>query len=62
MQLKLSCYCCGSVDFEHTEIEGLIEIEGGRYLLNDEIKNNIVICKKCGLIDYIQNLVIKLSY
>ena len=61
MQLKLSCYCCGSVDFEHTEIEGLIEIENGSYLLPEEIKNNVVICKKCGLKDYIKNLVIKFS-
>ena len=61
MQLKLSCYCCGSVDFEHTEIEGLLEIEGRSYLLQEEIKNNEVICKKCGLKDYIQNLPIKFS-
>ena len=61
MQLKLSCYCCGSVDFEHTEIESLIEIENRSYLLPEEIKNNVVICKKCGLKDYIQNLVIKFS-
>ena len=61
MQLKLSCYCCGSVDFEHTVIEGLIEIENISYLLPEEIKNNIVICKKCGLKDYIKNLVIKFS-
>ena len=46
MQLKLSCYCCGSEDFEHTEIEGLLEIEGRSYLLHEEIKNNVVICKK----------------
>ena len=46
MQLKLSCYCCGSEDFEHTEIEGLLEIEGRSYLLQEEIKNNEVICKK----------------
>ena len=59
MQLMLSCYCCGSEDVEHTEIEGLIEIGGRSYLLQEEIKNNIVICKKCGLKDYIQNLTIK---
>ena len=39
MQLKLSCYCCGNEDFEHTEIEGLLEIEGRSYLLQEEIKN-----------------------
>ena len=61
MQLKLSCYCCGSEDFEHTEIKELIEIENRSYLLQEELKNNIVICKKCGLKDYIQNLVIKFS-
>ena len=61
MELKLSCYCCGSVDFEHTEIEGLKEIENRSYLLHEEIKNNVVICKKCGLKDYIENLVIKIS-
>lgn len=61
MQLKLSCYCCGNEDFEHTEIEGLLEIEGRSYLLQEEIKNNEIICKKCGLQDYIQNLPIKFS-
>ena len=61
MQLKLSCYCWGSEDFEHTEIEGLIEIENRSYLLPEEIKNNMVICKKCGLKDYIKNLTIKFS-
>ena len=59
MQLKLSCYCCGSEEFEHTEIEGLLEIEDRSYLPQEEIKNNEVICKKCGLKDYIQNLTIK---
>ena len=49
MQLKLSCYCCGNEDFEHTEIEGLLEIEGRSYLLQEEIKNNEVICKN---VDY----------
>lgn len=61
MQLKLSCYFCGSEDFEHTEIESLLEIEGRNYLLQEEIKNNKIICKKCGLKDYIQNLPIKFS-
>ena len=61
MQLKLSCYFCGSEDFEHTEIEGLLEIKGRNYLLQEEIKNNKIICKKCGLKDYIQNLPIKFS-
>lgn len=61
MQLKLSCYFRGSEDFEHTEIEGLLEIEGRNYLLQEEIKNNKIICKKCGLKDYIQNLPIKFS-
>ena len=59
MQLKLSCYRCGSVGFEHTEISGLTDIEGASYLLLEEIKDNVVICKKCGLEDFIQNLVIK---
>ena len=59
MQLKLSCYRCGSVDFELTEISGLTDIEGASYLLSEEIKDNVVICKKCGLEDFIQNLVIK---
>ena len=61
MQLKLSCYCCGSEEFEHTEIESLLEIEDRSYLPHEEIKNNVVICKKCGLKDYIKNLVIKFS-
>ena len=45
MQLKLSCYRCGSVEFERTEIEGLLEIEDRSYLPHEEIKNNEVICK-----------------
>ena len=61
MQLKLSCYRCGSVDFERTEIDGLLEIENRSYLSQEEIKDNVVICKKCKLKDYIQNLVIKFS-
>lgn len=59
MQLKLSCYCCGGVDFKHTEISDLTNIENRSYLYHNEIKDNKVICKKCGLEDYIENLVIK---
>ena len=61
MQLKLTCFCCGSEDFEYTLIEDNIKIEGEGYLLPEEIKDNVVICKKCGLKDYIQNLPIKFS-
>lgn len=37
MQLKLSCYCCGNEDFEHTEIEGLLEIEGRSYVKRNSL-------------------------
>ena len=50
-----------TLDFEHTEIESLLEIENRSYLLLEEIKNNVVICKKCGLKDYIKNITIKFS-
>lgn len=61
MQLKLSCYCCGSEDFKPIKIEDVIKVEGDTYLYQEDVKDNIVYCKKCGLKDYIKNLPIKFT-
>ena len=57
MELKLSCFKCGSTDFEVTEVEN-IKIEGRSYLLHEDYKNTQLICSKCGLEDYVENFVI----
>ena len=57
MELKLSCFKCGSTDFEITEVDN-IKIEGHSYLLHEDYKNTQLICSKCGLEDYVENLVI----
>lgn len=54
LQLKLSCYCCGGVDFENKPMEWN-EIEDMYFL--DREENKQVKCTKCGLEDYIFNLV-----
>ena len=60
MELKLSCVCCGGAEFKETIIDGLITVNGTEYLHNVDIKNNKVVCDKCGLEDYIENLIIKI--
>ena len=57
MQLKLSCYCCGSVDFEEGD-QPRYRIEGRDYLQHETAKETQVTCSKCGLEDYVMNLVI----
>lgn len=57
MEFKLTCVCCGSSEFEVKELP-LTEIEGATYLYHEDI-NQKVVCKKCGLEDYIENLVLK---
>ena len=73
MQLRLSCYKCGCTEFEETGIKGLINIEEKKlnivtgekdifkysYLEFENVKDNQVKCKNCGLKDYISNLPIK---
>lgn len=58
MQLRLSCVCCGSTDFKRTKQE-YYDIEGESYLFHEDEYNFKVICKECGLEDYVSNLVIK---
>jgi predicted nucleic-acid-binding Zn-ribbon protein len=58
MKLTLSCYCCGSTEFKRTE-QPCYNIEGNSYLAHDDLSKATVICKKCGLKDYVHNLVIK---
>lgn len=54
LRLNLSCYCCGGIDFENTPREWN-EIEDMYFLnLDDDIQ---VKCVKCGLEDYLFNLV-----
>lgn len=54
VQLKLSCYCCGGIDFENKPMKWN-EIEDMYFL---DIEDNILVkCTKCGLEDYIFNLV-----
>lgn len=58
MKLQLSCFCCGSTDFIQTK-QPCTNIEGYSYLLHNDIKETEVTCSKCGLKDYVDNLVIK---
>lgn len=58
MKLQLSCFCCGSTDFIRTE-QPCTNIEGYSYLFHNDIRETEVTCSKCGLIDYVDNLVIK---
>ena len=61
MQLKLSCYCCGCEEFEHTPVKNLIEVKNRNFLLQEFLEDNQVKCTNCGLEDYIMNLPIKFS-
>jgi len=54
IQFKLSCYCCGGVDFENIE-RRWNKIEG-MYFLDFEDKEKVK-CLSCGLVDYLHNLV-----
>ncbi|HCL4466738.1 hypothetical protein [Clostridium botulinum] len=57
MKIQLSCVRCGSTEFNHEPIQ-CIKVEGNYYLLHEDIKDNEVTCAKCGLRDYVANLVI----
>lgn len=59
MELILSCFCCGGIEFDGVSIDNT-NIEGDEYLLHDDIPSAMVICKKCKLEDYVGNLVMKL--
>lgn len=60
MEFILSCYCCGKTDFEYMTSEDYrYEIEGETYLHPEDVSDLCVKCEGCGLIDYIENLVIK---
>ena len=58
MRLALSCYCCGSTVFKETS-QPYYEIENSYYLHHEDRAKAEVICEKCGLRDYVVNLVIK---
>lgn len=57
MKIQLSCFKCGSTEFAHEPIKCL-RVEDDYYLLHEDIKGVEVTCQKCGLRDYIENLVI----
>lgn len=58
MMLSLSCYNCGSIDFIDTELD-YMEVEGSKYLHHEDKLKSKVICVKCKMEDYVENLVIK---
>ncbi|MGL5150021.1 MAG: hypothetical protein ACRC7N_05515 [Clostridium sp.] len=61
MELRLSCNCCGSTEFQLKELL-LQEVEGCTYLHHEEIKKGIeVICNKCKTEDYIDGLTLKIT-
>lgn len=57
MKLILSCVCCGSVEFYSSE-QPCYNIENVSYLLEEDKKDAKVTCYKCGLEDWVENLVI----
>lgn len=60
MELKLSCFKCGSTDLK-TVCGNYYRIENEFYILHEDKKKSVVLCNKCGLEDYVENLVIKLA-
>lgn len=58
MRLNLSCYCCGSVDFENKPLRWN-EVEDMFFLDCAENEDNKILlkCSKCGLEDYLFNLI-----
>ena len=60
ISLRLSCVCCGTTEIKNTE-QPYYTIEDKHYLLHDDLDKAKVVCSKCGLEDYIENLVIKLK-
>lgn len=62
MDFTLTCVCCGSSQFKLKKLP-LSEIEGDTYLVDrkDGKYEDQVICSKCGLEDYIDNLIPKVE-
>ncbi len=60
MKLALSCACCGGTDFDLDNLE-LREIWNESYIMYEGNKGNKVICLKCGLEDYMENLTPKVE-
>lgn len=58
MRLALSCYCCGSTRFKETP-QPYYRIEKSFYILHEDVGRAEVICERCGLEDYVANLVVK---
>ncbi len=61
MEIKLSCPCCGETDFlfpKDIEIKKILLDEF--YLYKENQLNDMVVCKKCKLDDYVANLEFKI--
>lgn len=54
MRLNLSCYCCGGIDFEVKKLPWN-EVENMFFVQDKD--NPVLKCSKCGLEDYLRNLV-----
>ena len=57
MKFKLTCYCCGSSDFVVKELP-LVSVGNENYLMHEDVEKEKVVCNKCGLEDYVVNLVV----
>lgn len=57
MKLILSCVKCGSIEFKKKELD-IINVEQHSYLLHEDYKDTKLTCEKCGLEDYVENLII----
>ena len=62
MRLILSCYCCGGITFEYISNKDYkYKIEGETYIHPEDVNNVHIKCKKCGLVDNLENLVINVK-
>lgn len=59
MKFELRCVCCGGSDFEPRELP-LETVDQQDYMFHDDTESadNQVVCKYCGLEDYIANLTV----
>ena len=63
MKFTLSCCCCGATNFEYiADTDYTYEIEGETYIHPEDVNNVHLKCKKCGLVDNLENLVINVSF
>lgn len=59
MRLVLSCVCCGSSEFKKDIPIESFNVEGNTYLHHEDLANVKVACSKCGLEDYVRNLMVE---